>query len=94
MEPRVFVQVLEPLGSVWLAAAVALLPLGVLLVCLAGLRISAWLAVLLCAAVTVALAVVVWDAPLDILAQQIVFGLMLILAVAVTIDRSKIPIVK
>ena len=59
-----FVQVLEPLGSVWVAAAVALLPLGVLLVCLAGLRISAWLAVLLCAAVTVALAVVVWDAPL------------------------------
>ena len=43
----------------------ACLPLGVLLVCLAGLRISAWLAVLLCAAVTVALAVVVWDAPLD-----------------------------
>ena len=65
MEPQVFVQVLEPLGSVWVAAAVALLPLGVLLVCLAGLRISAWLAVLLCAAVTVALAVVVWDAPLD-----------------------------
>ena len=64
MEPQVFVQVLEPLGSVWVAAAVALLPLGVLLVCLAGLRISAWLAVLLCAAVTVALAVVVWDAPL------------------------------
>jgi ribose transport system permease protein len=30
----------------------------------------------------------------DIFAQQIVFGLVLILAVAVTIDRSKIPIVK
>ena len=60
-----FVQVLEPLGSVWVAAVVALLPLGVLLVCLAGLRISAWLAVLVCAAVTVALAVVVWDAPID-----------------------------
>ena len=60
-----FVQVLEPLGSVWVAAGVALLPLGVLLVCLAGLRISAWAAVLLCAAVTIALAVVVWDAPVD-----------------------------
>ncbi len=60
-----FVQVLEPLGSVWVAAGVALLPLGVLLVCLAGLRISAWAAVLLCAAVTIALAVVVWDAPID-----------------------------
>ena len=30
----------------------------------------------------------------DIFAQQIVFGIVLILAVAVTIDRSKIPIVK
>jgi ribose transport system permease protein len=30
----------------------------------------------------------------DIFAQQIVFGVVLILAVAVTIDRSKIPIVK
>ena len=30
----------------------------------------------------------------DIFAQQIVFGLVLILAVAITIDRSKIPIVK
>jgi ribose transport system permease protein len=30
----------------------------------------------------------------DIFAQQIVFGVMLVLAVAVTIDRSKIPIVK
>jgi len=30
----------------------------------------------------------------DIFAQQIVFGIMLVLAVAVTIDRSKIPIVK
>jgi len=29
----------------------------------------------------------------DIFAQQIVFGIVLILAVAVTIDRSKIPIV-
>lgn len=30
----------------------------------------------------------------DIFAQQIVFGSVLILAVAITIDRSKIPIVK
>jgi lactate permease len=63
-ESSVFVQVLTPLGSGWLAAAVALLPLVVLLVCLAGLRISAWVAVLLCAAVTVFLAVMVWQAPI------------------------------
>lgn len=30
----------------------------------------------------------------DIFAQQIIFGMMLVIAVAITIDRSKIPIVK
>jgi ribose transport system permease protein len=30
----------------------------------------------------------------DVFAQQIVFGVMMVLAVAITIDRSKIPIVK
>ena len=30
----------------------------------------------------------------DVFAQQIVFGVMLVIAVAITIDRSKIPIVK
>jgi lactate permease len=59
----VFTQVLEPWGSGWLAAGIALFPLAVLLVCLAGLRISAWLAALLCAAVTIGLAVGVWQAP-------------------------------
>lgn len=69
-----FVQVLEPMGSVWAAAVVALLPLGVLLVCLAGLRISAWAAVLLCAVVTIALAVVVWDAPVGGTLKAYVLG--------------------
>lgn len=31
---------------------------------------------------------------MDVFAQQIVFGIMLVIAVAITIDRSKIPIVK
>ncbi len=31
---------------------------------------------------------------IDVFAQQIVFGIMLVIAVAITIDRSKIPIVK
>jgi ribose transport system permease protein len=30
----------------------------------------------------------------NIFAQQIVFGAVLVLAVAITIDRSKIPVVK
>ncbi len=60
-----FVQELEPLGSGWSAALIALLPLAVLLVCLAGLRISAWAAVLLSAASTIVLAMTVWGAPVD-----------------------------
>jgi lactate permease len=59
----VFVQSLTPTGSGWLAALIALFPIAVLLACLAGLRISAWAAVLLCAALTVFLAVTVWQAP-------------------------------
>lgn len=58
-----FTQVLAPWGSGWLAAGVALFPLAALLICLAGLRISAWLAVLLCAGVTMVLAIGVWQAP-------------------------------
>ena len=42
-----------------LAAVIALLPLALLLACLAGLRISAWAAVLIRAAVTVLLGVTV-----------------------------------
>jgi lactate permease len=60
-----FTQVLTPLGQGWLDAAVAVVPIAVLLVCLAGLRISAWVAVLLSAAATLWLAVAVWQAPLD-----------------------------
>ena len=58
-----FVQSLTPTGSGWLAALIALFPIAVLLAALAGLRISAWAAVLLCAALTVVLAVTVWQAP-------------------------------
>jgi lactate permease len=63
VESQVFVQTLAPWGSVWLAALIALFPIAVLLAALAGLRISAWAAVLLCAALTVLLAVTVWQAP-------------------------------
>jgi lactate permease len=59
-----FVQVLSPLGQAWLDAALAVLPLVVVLGLSAGLRVSAWAAVLLAAAVTLALAVGIWHAPL------------------------------
>jgi lactate permease len=69
----VFTQVLTPLGGGWWDAAVAMAPIVVLLVCLAGLRISAWLAVLLSAGVTLWLAVAVWRAPLG--EAMIAYGL-------------------
>jgi lactate permease len=59
----VFVQVLTPLGSAWGAAVVALIPLAVLLVYLAGLRLSAWAVVLLSTVMTLWMAVTVWRAP-------------------------------
>jgi hypothetical protein len=34
------------------------------------------------------------DADVDVFAQQLVSGIMLVIAVAITIDRSRIPIVK
>jgi lactate permease len=53
----------EPLGSVLAGTLVAMIPVVVLLVLLAGLRFSALPAVILGAAVTLSLAVVVWEAP-------------------------------
>jgi lactate permease len=59
-----FAQILEPLGSVWGSTLLALVPVVVLLVLLAGLRMSAWQAVIIGALVTLGLGVLVWHAPL------------------------------
>jgi lactate permease len=58
-----FAQLLDPLGSVLGSTLVALVPVVVLLVLLAGFRLSAWLAVIIGAVVTVLLAAVFWHAP-------------------------------
>jgi lactate permease len=58
-----FAQILDPLGSVLGSTVVALVPVAVLLVLLAGFRMSAWQAVIIGAVVTVLLGVVVWQAP-------------------------------
>ncbi|HEY2205920.1 MAG TPA: L-lactate permease [Pseudonocardia sp.] len=58
-----FEQILDPLGSVLLCTAVALVPVVVLLVLLAGLRMSAWQAVIIGSVVTVLLGILVWQAP-------------------------------
>jgi lactate permease len=58
-----FIQILDPLGSVPGSTLLALLPVAVLLVLLAGFRLSAWQAVIIGSIVTVLLAIFVWSAP-------------------------------
>src|SRR5215469_3847026 len=59
----VFTQHLTPLNSVLLSTIVALLPLALLLVLLAVMRVTAWLAVIIGAVVTIIMAITIWDAP-------------------------------
>ncbi len=58
-----FAQLLDPLGSVAGSTLLALVPVVVLLVLLAGFRMSAWQAVIIGSVVTVLLAIFVWRAP-------------------------------
>ncbi|HEY7298474.1 MAG TPA: L-lactate permease [Xanthobacteraceae bacterium] len=59
-----FTQVLDPTGNLFLTWIVALIPVAVLLVLLAGFRMPAWLATLIGSAVTFALGLWVWGMPL------------------------------
>jgi lactate permease len=59
-----FTQVVDPLGNLALTCIVALVPVCLLLVLLAVLRLTAWAAVLIGAFVTFMLGVIVWDMPL------------------------------
>jgi lactate permease len=58
-----FMQILDPVGSVVGSTLLALVPVAVLLALLAGLRLSAWQAVIIGSIVTVLLAIFVWGAP-------------------------------
>ncbi|SRR5579883_687197 len=59
-----FTQVIDPLGNLALTCIVALIPVCLLLILLAILRVTAWAAVLIGAIVTFILAVAVWRMPL------------------------------
>src|SRR5580693_8799053 len=59
-----FTQILDPTGNLFLTWLVALVPVVLLLVLLAGLRMSAWLAVLIGSIVTFLLGLWVWKMPL------------------------------
>jgi lactate permease len=60
-----FTQILDPTGNLFLTWLVALVPVVLLLFLLAGLRLSAWLAVLIGSIVTFLLGLWVWKMPLD-----------------------------
>ena len=58
-----FEQVLDPLGNLWLTVLAALVPLLALLLMLAVLRMTAWLASIITGTVIIALSVLLWHAP-------------------------------
>src|ERR1700724_2138211 len=63
--PSMFTQILDPTGNLFVTWLVALIPVVLLLFLLAGLRMSAWLAVLIGSIVTFLLGLWVWKMPLD-----------------------------
>ncbi|MCY0860077.1 MAG: L-lactate permease [Sulfolobaceae archaeon] len=58
-----FVQPLNPTGNVFLTILASLTPIIVLLILLAGLRLSAWLASLIGSIITIIVAITIWRAP-------------------------------
>ncbi|MBV9519414.1 MAG: L-lactate permease [Hyphomicrobiales bacterium] len=58
-----FTQILDPTGNLFITWLVALIPVALLLFLLAGLRMSAWLAVLIGSVVTFLLGLWVWQMP-------------------------------
>ena len=69
-----FTQILNPTGNLFLTWAVALIPVVLLLVLLAGLRMSAWLAVLIGSIVTYLLAIWIWAMPVADGARAYIYG--------------------
>ena len=72
--PALFHQVLDPAHNLGLSSLLALVPVLVLLVMLAGLRVTAWLATVIGSAVTVLLAVTAWHAPVGSTMRAYLYG--------------------
>jgi lactate permease len=70
----VFDQVLDPIGNLFVTWLIALIPVVLLLVLLAVLRVTAWLATLIGSLVTLVLAVVVWGTPIGPGVAAFVYG--------------------
>ncbi|MGA3310772.1 MAG: L-lactate permease [Xanthobacteraceae bacterium] len=69
-----FTQILDPTGNLFVTWVVALIPVVLLLFLLAGLRLSAWLAVLIGSIVTYLLAIWVWKMPIADGLRAYVYG--------------------
>src|SRR6202166_3384945 len=69
-----FTQILDPVGNLFVTWLAALVPVLLLLFLLAGLRMSAWLAVLIGSIVTFLLALWVWKMPLGDGALAYLYG--------------------
>jgi lactate permease len=69
-----FTQILDPTGNLFLTWVVALVPVVLLLFLLAGLRMSAWLAVLIASIVTFLLGLWVWQMPLGDGIRAYIYG--------------------
>src|ERR1700740_1332169 len=73
-KPYMFTQILDPTGNLFVTWLVALIPVLLLLFLLAGLRMSAWLAVLIGSIVIFLLALFVWRMPLGDGALAYLYG--------------------
>jgi hypothetical protein len=69
-----FTQVLDPTGNLFTTWVVALIPVVTLLILLAGLRMSAWLATLIGSVITFVLGIWVWRMPLGGGAEAYLYG--------------------
>ena len=69
-----FDQILNPANNLGLTVLLALIPVILLLFMLAGLRVTAWLAVLIASVVTAAIAILLWHAPTGDSARAYIYG--------------------
>lgn len=76
LQAAVFHQVLVPVANPGFSALLALVPVLLLLVMLAGLRLTGWIATPIAAVVTFVLGVVIWHAPPDLLGKSFLYGVM------------------
>jgi L-lactate transport len=69
-----FEQTLNPAGHLWLTILAALIPFVALILMLAVLRVTAWLAAILAGIITVPVAVFIWHAPLAGTLKSYLYG--------------------